>query len=159
MGCDIGGGGRDVHDPWVPHLEDLLDSFHCNLPCLRVSPLRNEPVLEGLLFFRGEKLVSGGVGEVDDNEIGKDGDGTGNAALDDEDPSPAVLLRIIGDLRESVSENIGKGRYEGRNAVKDGDSGVRVTRQLTIILAGISESLGVAYRFCTSNLRYQAEMR
>ena len=127
-GIQCQGKDGNVHDPWMPHLEDLLYSFHRHLPCFRVSPLRYEPVLEGLLLFRGEELVSGGIGEVDDNEIGEDGDGTGNAALDDKDPFPAVFFRVVGNLRESVGENVGEGGYEGRNAVEDGDSAARITR-------------------------------
>lgn len=111
----------------MPHLTNLDNCFYGYLPGLGVSSLRNEPVVESLFFFWGEELVPRGVRKVDDDKVGENGNRTGYATLDDEDPFPASRNRVLCNLGKAISDNVGEGGCEGRYSIEYGDTVTAVT--------------------------------
>lgn len=97
----------------MPQLHYLKDDRGCHLLALSLAVLRHESVDQNLLFLGIEELVAFRLGEVDDDEPGRDRERASNTTLDDEDPALTVSLGIVGNLREAVGDDVGKGQDKG----------------------------------------------
>jgi hypothetical protein len=79
-----------------------------NFGAFRAAPFRLQHVDQSLFLFCIEKLVTRGLGEIDNYKPVEYGHGAGNDALDDENPFPTIPLRVVGNLCKSVGEDVRK---------------------------------------------------